>query len=165
LPAEAKNSMTIARQEIFGPVGTIIAFDSEEEAVAIANDSDYALAAIPPGAPRVHSLTADGKEPRETWSDDGAVHDVRSLERRAATATRPVPIPSQFVHLLRFSARTSNGSAWRRTADCSGTRPATTWTHLRMALRGHGRGSMFWLYYGADPAECARRAGQSRVTT
>ncbi|QKV93090.1 aldehyde dehydrogenase family protein [Streptomyces sp. NA02950] len=43
--AEASNSMTIARQEIFGPVGTIIAFDSDEEAVALANDSDYALAA------------------------------------------------------------------------------------------------------------------------
>ncbi|MFB6978544.1 aldehyde dehydrogenase family protein [Streptomyces scopuliridis] len=42
---DASNSMTIARQEIFGPVGTIIPFDSEQQAVAIANDSDYALAA------------------------------------------------------------------------------------------------------------------------
>lgn len=41
----ASNSMTIAREEIFGPVGTIIAFGDEDEAVAIANDSDYALAA------------------------------------------------------------------------------------------------------------------------
>jgi acyl-CoA reductase-like NAD-dependent aldehyde dehydrogenase len=37
--------MTIAREEIFGPVGTIIAFSDEDEAVAIANDSAYALAA------------------------------------------------------------------------------------------------------------------------
>jgi betaine-aldehyde dehydrogenase len=43
--ADATNSMTIARREIFGPVGTIIAFDDDEQAVAIANDSDYALAA------------------------------------------------------------------------------------------------------------------------
>ncbi len=43
--AGANNGMTIAREEIFGPVGTIIAFDTEEEAVAIANDSDYGLAA------------------------------------------------------------------------------------------------------------------------
>jgi acyl-CoA reductase-like NAD-dependent aldehyde dehydrogenase len=43
--ADASTSMTIARQEIFGPVGTIIAFDDEEHAVATANDSDYALAA------------------------------------------------------------------------------------------------------------------------
>ncbi|HZR50561.1 MAG TPA: aldehyde dehydrogenase family protein [Streptosporangiaceae bacterium] len=41
----ASNAMTIAREEIFGPVGTIIAFGDEDEAVAIANDSDYALAA------------------------------------------------------------------------------------------------------------------------
>jgi acyl-CoA reductase-like NAD-dependent aldehyde dehydrogenase len=43
--AGASPSMTIAREEIFGPVGTIIAFDDDEQAVAIANDSSYALAA------------------------------------------------------------------------------------------------------------------------
>jgi len=43
--ADASNSMTIAREEIFGPVGTIIAFDTDDEAVAMANDNDYALAA------------------------------------------------------------------------------------------------------------------------
>ncbi|HEX6525892.1 MAG TPA: aldehyde dehydrogenase family protein [Streptosporangiaceae bacterium] len=43
--ADADNSMTIAREEIFGPVGTIIAFESDDEAVAIGNDSAYALAA------------------------------------------------------------------------------------------------------------------------
>jgi betaine-aldehyde dehydrogenase len=37
--------MTIAREEIFGPVGSIIGFSSHEEAIAIANDSRYALAA------------------------------------------------------------------------------------------------------------------------
>eukprot|EP01037_Dinobryon_pediforme_P032891 gene32891-38083_t len=43
--ANATNTMTIAREEIFGPVGTVIAFDTEEEAIALANDSDYGLAA------------------------------------------------------------------------------------------------------------------------
>ncbi len=37
------NKMTVARQEIFGPVITMIPFDDEEEGVAIANDSDYGL--------------------------------------------------------------------------------------------------------------------------
>lgn len=39
------NAMTIARDEIFGPVMAIIPFDTEEEAVAIANDSEFGLAA------------------------------------------------------------------------------------------------------------------------
>ncbi|MCF4978670.1 aldehyde dehydrogenase family protein [Pseudomonas gessardii] len=43
--ANARNDMTIARDEIFGPVGTVITFDSEDEAVALANDSTYGLAA------------------------------------------------------------------------------------------------------------------------
>ncbi|CAI7976674.1 3-succinoylsemialdehyde-pyridine dehydrogenase [Frankia sp. Hr75.2] len=36
--------MRIAREEIFGPVVTILPYDTEDEAVAIANDSDYGLA-------------------------------------------------------------------------------------------------------------------------
>lgn len=43
--AGATNQMTIAREEIFGPVGTIIEFDTDEQAVALANDSEYGLAA------------------------------------------------------------------------------------------------------------------------
>jgi acyl-CoA reductase-like NAD-dependent aldehyde dehydrogenase len=39
------NDMTIAREEIFGPVMSVIAFDTEEEAYAIANDTEYGLAA------------------------------------------------------------------------------------------------------------------------
>lgn len=37
--------MRIAREEIFGPVLVILAFDTEDEAIAMANDSDYGLAA------------------------------------------------------------------------------------------------------------------------
>ncbi|MFT4014664.1 MAG: aldehyde dehydrogenase [Paracoccus sp. (in: a-proteobacteria)] len=39
------NRMRIAREEVFGPVLSIIPFDTEEEAYAIANDSPYGLAA------------------------------------------------------------------------------------------------------------------------
>jgi len=38
------NDMRVARHEIFGPVACVIGFESEDEAVRIANDSDYGLA-------------------------------------------------------------------------------------------------------------------------
>jgi aldehyde dehydrogenase (NAD+) len=38
-----KNNMTIAQEEIFGPVLSVIAYDSEDEAIRIANDSKYGL--------------------------------------------------------------------------------------------------------------------------
>ena len=41
--ADVGNDMTIAQQEIFGPVLSIIPFDSEEEAIRIANDTPYGL--------------------------------------------------------------------------------------------------------------------------
>ncbi len=41
--ADVSNDMTIAREEIFGPVLSIIPFETEEEAIGIANDTDYGL--------------------------------------------------------------------------------------------------------------------------
>ncbi len=41
--ADVTNDMTIAREEIFGPVLSIMAFDTEEEGIAIANDTPYGL--------------------------------------------------------------------------------------------------------------------------
>lgn len=42
--ADVDNSATIAQEEIFGPVLSVIPYDTEDEAVAIANDSAYGLA-------------------------------------------------------------------------------------------------------------------------
>ena len=41
--ADVTNDMRIAREEIFGPVVSVIPFDTEEEAIRISNDSDYGL--------------------------------------------------------------------------------------------------------------------------
>ncbi|MGB7261083.1 MAG: aldehyde dehydrogenase family protein, partial [Albidovulum sp.] len=44
--ADVTNNMRIARDEIFGPVLVIIPFDTEEDAIAMANDNDFGLAAF-----------------------------------------------------------------------------------------------------------------------
>lgn len=42
--ADVNNSMRVAREEIFGPVLVVISFEDEEEAIALANDSEFGLA-------------------------------------------------------------------------------------------------------------------------
>ena len=52
---DVTNDMTIAREEIFGPVLVVIPYDSLEEAVEIANDTPYGLGAYIAGDPNVAS--------------------------------------------------------------------------------------------------------------
>lgn len=58
--AGVRNDMRIAREEIFGPVLCILPYDSEDEAVAIANDSAYGLSGYVQGADleRAHRVAA-----------------------------------------------------------------------------------------------------------
>lgn len=51
--AGVNNQMTVAREEIFGPVLVIIGYDTVDEAIAIANDTPYGLAAYISGEDRV----------------------------------------------------------------------------------------------------------------
>ena len=60
---DVKNDMTIAREEIFGPVLSMIAYDDIDDAVAIANDTDYGLAAYVSGQDK-DILTAIGRRLR-----------------------------------------------------------------------------------------------------
>jgi aldehyde dehydrogenase (NAD+) len=48
--ADVRNDMAIAREEIFGPVLAMIPYDGEEQAIAIANDTAYGLAAYVAGS-------------------------------------------------------------------------------------------------------------------
>ncbi|MDN3357488.1 aldehyde dehydrogenase family protein [Actinomadura sp. DC4] len=54
--ADVTPSMTIAREEIFGPVLSILTYESEDEAVAIANDTPYGLAAGVWSADQEHAV-------------------------------------------------------------------------------------------------------------
>jgi aldehyde dehydrogenase (NAD+) len=69
------NDMTIAREEIFGPVLSVIAYDSEEDAIRIANDSKYGLHAAVLGsdlsrARRVASQLRAGRVVINGMTDD-----------------------------------------------------------------------------------------------
>src|SRR6266478_1382948 len=70
-----KNDMTIAQEEIFGPVLSVIAYDSEDEAIRIANDSKYGLHSTVLGtdldrARRVASHLRAGRVVINTMTDD-----------------------------------------------------------------------------------------------
>jgi aldehyde dehydrogenase (NAD+) len=49
--ANVNNDMTIAREEIFGPVLSILPYDNDEDAIAIANDTEYGLSGYVSGEP------------------------------------------------------------------------------------------------------------------
>ncbi|MER6952580.1 tyrosine-type recombinase/integrase [Streptomyces sp. NPDC002623] len=118
-----------------------------------------------------------GKE----WTDEGTVHEIHSLKRRAAKATRPVPIPPVLVRMLRdHIARFGVAPDGRIFQNAAGNYIDTsayniTWNRAREAVftvNEHAldlakrpydlrhAGISFWLASGVDPAECARRAGQ-----
>ncbi|WP_028799730.1 aldehyde dehydrogenase [Streptomyces sp. 142MFCol3.1] len=54
--ADVDNTMRIAQEEIFGPVLVVIAYDDEDEAVRIANDSEYGLSGGVWSADEAHAL-------------------------------------------------------------------------------------------------------------
>jgi acyl-CoA reductase-like NAD-dependent aldehyde dehydrogenase len=67
-----KNDMTIAKEEIFGPVLSVIAYASEDEAVKIANDSEYGLHAAVLGTDLQRARRfADTVRPRRDQQHDG----------------------------------------------------------------------------------------------
>ncbi|GHG82708.1 tyrosine-type recombinase/integrase [Streptomyces griseocarneus] len=119
-----------------------------------------------------------GKE----WTDDGTAHEVHPLKKRALKETRPVPIPPVFVTMIREHidryGTAPDGRLFRSGAGLYVQSAAygKTWTKARgMALTEEEQSSLvakrpydlrhagisFWLHSGVDPAECARRAGQS----
>ena len=125
--ADVDNSMTIAREEIFGPVLVVIPFDDDDDAVRIANDSQYGLAGCVTSAtedagaggrppdPRRH----DQRQRRRLVRRRRAVRRLqgqrrRSPERasRASSSTpRPRPSPSTSPPTDRHAARPAGASS------------------------------------------------------
>lgn len=76
-----RDDMKIVREEIFGPVMSILTYDSEDEAIRRANDSDYGLAAgvVCPDLSRAHRIIHQVEAGIcwiNTWGDSPAVMPV-----------------------------------------------------------------------------------------
>ena len=82
--ANVTNDMTIAKEEIFGPVLSILGYDNVDQAVEIGNDTEYGLAAYVSGA----DSTRSAPWPRSLRA--GQVIDQRRLRLRPrrSAATR-----------------------------------------------------------------------------
>ncbi|MEU3490941.1 aldehyde dehydrogenase [Streptomyces massasporeus] len=70
--ADVDNSMRIAQEEIFGPVLVVIAYDDEDEAVRIANDSEYGLSGGVWSADEAHALAVARRVRTGTVTVNGA---------------------------------------------------------------------------------------------
>lgn len=73
--ADVHNEMRIAREEVFGPVLALIPFDRDEEAIAIANDTEFGLAA----GIWTTSLTRAHKVARQLQAGTVWINTYRSL--------------------------------------------------------------------------------------
>ena len=72
-----RNDMRIAREEIFGPVLSVLTYADEDEAVAIANDTHYGLSAYVFGAPAHAAAIAERLESGRVVVNDAA-HEQRA---------------------------------------------------------------------------------------
>jgi acyl-CoA reductase-like NAD-dependent aldehyde dehydrogenase len=75
---DASNDMTIARDEIFGPVLTVIKYRDEDDAVRIANDSDYGLAGSVWTKDVAHGLEISGRVRTGTYGINMYMLDIAS---------------------------------------------------------------------------------------
>jgi acyl-CoA reductase-like NAD-dependent aldehyde dehydrogenase len=76
--ADASNDMTIAREEIFGPVLTVIKYTDERDAIRIANDSDYGLGGSVWTKDVAHGLELSGQVRTGTYGINMYMLDISS---------------------------------------------------------------------------------------
>ncbi|QLL05979.1 aldehyde dehydrogenase [Mycobacterium vicinigordonae] len=73
---DATNDMRVAREEIFGPVLTVLRYDNEDDAVRIANDSDYGLAGSVWTTDVAHGLDIAGRVRTGTYGINMYMLDI-----------------------------------------------------------------------------------------
>ncbi|MET9382094.1 aldehyde dehydrogenase family protein [Streptomyces sp. NPDC002928] len=108
--ADVDNAMTVAREEIFGPVVRVIPYGTEDEAVALANDSDYGLGGsvwsadpdhayavarrIETGSIGLNMWTLDPGSPFGGWKASGLGHEFGPEGLAAYQRVESVFVPS-----------------------------------------------------------------------
>lgn len=109
---DVENSMTIAREEIFGPVLVVIPYEDDDDAVRIANDNDYGLAGAVTSASQERALAVASRmrtgsvainggiasapdAPFGGWkaSGIGVKYGIEGLEEHLLTKTLAGPAP------------------------------------------------------------------------
>ena len=81
--SDVRSDMTIAQEEIFGPVLSIIAYDGEEDAIRIANDSRFGLSGAVWAADEARALRVARRHPdRPGRRQRRRLQPVRSVRRR-----------------------------------------------------------------------------------
>jgi aldehyde dehydrogenase (NAD+) len=73
---DVNNSMTIAREEIFGPVLVMIPYKDIDEAIEIANDSDYGLSGYVYGASNEEAMAVAGRMRTGMVHINGAINEI-----------------------------------------------------------------------------------------
>ena len=108
--ADVNNTMTVAREEIFGPVVCVIPYDTDEDAIAIANDSDYGLAGsvwgadqdralavarrVETGSIGVNMWTLDPGSPFGGWKTSGIGKELGPEGLDAYLTTKSINVPA-----------------------------------------------------------------------
>ena len=118
LLSNASNTMTVAQEEIFGPVVVMIPYDTEEDAIRIANDSDYGLSGavftadaahgfeiarrIRAGTYSVNTFAADFNSPFGGYKSSGIgrEHGVAGFEGYLLTKTISVDPTSELPSVV-----------------------------------------------------------------
>ena len=142
----SRNDMTIAQEEIFGPVLSIIPYDDEDDAVAIANDSPYGLSG---GVLVGRRRAGQGRRPADPHRPD------RGQRRRLQPAT-PRSVATSSPATAASTASTASRSS-SRSSPCSCSEPIEVRSDERSSHARFGLSRV-----GACPPTPSRRRHRSR---